>query len=1099
MDKLTSQTPTSTPPAADILSPGDLLSHRYRIERFLARGGMGEVYHAFDLELEIQVALKTIRADVASSPNALRRFKQEVLMARSISHPNVCRTYDLGRDEARGVSFLTMEFLAGETLFARIRGSGAMSPAVALPFVEQMTDALDAAHRAGIVHRDFKSANVMLVKSGETERAVITDFGLAIPEADDSAAPVAIDLSFSAAAHIEEFGRNSGETPETAETIAHDSEDEPIPIRHRLVGTPAYMAPEQVVGGKVGPAADLYALGVVLFEMTTARFPFGGASAFETAHARLLVPPPLPSTFGHVDENWERTILQLLAKEPGDRPASARDVALSLQGKTNEGHGAKYSLPVERDGFVGRATEVHDLAVALEGSGAARARILTLLGTGGTGKTRVVLRYGWDSLDRWPGGVWFCDLSEAQSVEGVAGAVAAALDVPLGKGDPVVQLGHAIAGRGRALVILDNFEQVIEHAEATLGAWARRCPDASFLVTSRERLGLDGESMLPLAPLDPTTHGAELFEIRARASRPGFEVDDANRDLVIEVVSKLDGLPLAIELAAARLRMLSLEQIRDRLQDRFKLLSGGKRGRHATLQAALDWSWDLLTPWEQAALAQASVFAGGFTLEAAEAVVDLSDYADAPLVLDVIQSLVDKSWLTWKVVLGAPRFDMYTSVQEYAIGKLRDVSSKARHGAYFAAMGSVDSLERLDSHGGVARAVSLELEIDNLVIACRRASDRKDHDTAVNAYVAAFTVLRFVGPFVRSMQLGEQVLSAISADQSAPPARLLQFLAKAEESVGKMQQAREHYEAALELCESAHDRREQAVLMSALGLFHREQGRVEQARQLYDAALEIHREIGNRPDEGAVLGLLGVLEKDQGQLEKARRFSEEALAIHREVGNKFAEGSTLSNLGIIRSRAGEIDEARKLLAASLAIHRESGNRREEGSVIGNLGAFHQVDRRMEDALRHYEEALAIHREVGNRSSEGNVLGNLGNLHHEQRNNQEAFRYYAAALAIHRELGNRRVEGNVLGNLAVLLSHEGRMEEAREHHAAALHIFREVKNRPFEAAVLENLGALERETGRAAESRDHYNAALEIYRELGDAAGEAGVIAAMEGV
>ena len=227
----------------------------------------------------------------------------------------------------------------------------------------------------------------------------------------------------------------------------------------------------------------------------------------------------------------------------------------------------RHNLPAERDAFVGRAAELRALAQRLD----AGARLLTVLGPGGTGKTRLVRRYGWTWLGDWPGGVWFCDLSEARSLDGIYFAVALALDVPLGKDDPGVQLGHAIAGRGRCLVILDNFEQVVEHAPATLGRWLDRAAEAAFVVTSRERLHLPGEESLPARAAAAGQRTRSSCSPRAPArSGPDFVLGDANRAAVAEVVRLLDGLPLAIELAAARVRVLSPAQIVERLRDRFR-------------------------------------------------------------------------------------------------------------------------------------------------------------------------------------------------------------------------------------------------------------------------------------------------------------------------------------------------------------------------------------------------------------------------------------------------------------------------------------------------------------------------------------------------
>jgi len=246
-----------------------------------------------------------------------------------------------------------------------------------------------------------------------------------------------------------------------------------------------------------------------------------------------------------------------------------------------------------------------------------------------------VTRFGWDSLGKFPGGVWFCDLSQARDLDGIVHAVALGLDVPLSKDDPVTQIGHAVAGRGQCLVILDNYEQVARHADETLGRWLNRAGNARFLVTSREVLGLSGEEVFALAPLS-AADSLLLFVRRAAAAKPEFQPSREDEAAIAPLVKLLEGLPLAIELAAARVRVMPPRMLLARMTQRFKLLAsgGGRVDRQATLRAVFDWSWDLLSLPEKTALAQLSVFEGGFTLESAEAILDLSGCPNAPWPMD---------------------------------------------------------------------------------------------------------------------------------------------------------------------------------------------------------------------------------------------------------------------------------------------------------------------------------------------------------------------------------------------------------------------------------------------------------------------------------
>ncbi|MCA9757206.1 MAG: tetratricopeptide repeat protein [Candidatus Eisenbacteria bacterium] len=1091
--------------------PGVLVANRYRIDAFVGRGGMGEVFRAADLDLDVEVALKSIRSDVARHAGTLRRFKQEVLLARSVTHPNVCRIYDLGRDEVRDVSFLTMEYLSGETLSARIREEGPIAVTDALPIVRQLADALDAAHRAGIVHRDFKSSNVMLVSTDTGERAVVTDFGLAVSaELDPQAAAV----------------------PQLPESTGVPT-DATIPVvRRQLTGTPAYMSPEQVRGASVGPASDLYSFGVVLFEIATGRLPFSGTSPLDIAESRLGSPPPPPSSVSDAGRDWEAVILRLLSLSPGDRYATGAEAIDALEGRC-PGNRAKHSLPAEPDELVGRARELASIArcfgvplelIDREGPASSSdrspapslegldelvpSRLLTVLGPGGVGKTRLALRYGWESLENWSGGVWFCDLSEARSTDEVTSAVAFSLGVQLGKGDPALQLGQILAARGKALLLLDNFEQVAHHAEATLGRWLRACDGASFLVTSRTRLRLPGESVLDLEPLDPSTHGTQLLELRARLHRPGFRIDEANRPLAERITSALDGLPLAIELAAARLGLLNLEQLYERLRSSFGILSSGGRGRQSTLKQTLDWSWDLLQPWERMALAQASVFEGGFTLEAAEAILDLSGFPNAQEPIDVILSLIDQSWLRTTAVAGVPRFDMYEVIHEYATRRLAEMDTagfgsgltaenadvgqtaatitqdltERRHGDFYSAMHVPDPKGLRGEY--IAQRDMLHNERHNLIATCRRAAQRADRSVAIRSLIAVSVVVQRTGPASLGVELGELVIDTTGAG-TAERAQVARYLGEALEQTGRMDAARSRFEESLAIHRRLGDRTGEAHVLSNLASLFREQGRIEKGRDHLLQALSIRRELGDRWYEGVALGNLGVFYLEQGRMEEAKRSYEEGLLIDREVGNKEGEAHVLANLAILHQTQGRTADARRYYEEALSGLEELGNRRLAGSVLGNLGGLYHEQGRLEEARRAYEEALQVHREVGNRTYEGVVLSNLAGLYRELGLVEIAQRSYGEALALHREVGNRRLVGILIGNLGELHLEENRLEDAERAFEEAISVHREVGDRRSEGSVQRSLADLLLKQGRPDLALEGIERASQILTEVGD--------------
>lgn len=727
-------------------------------------------------------------------------------------------------------------------------------------------------------------------------------------------------------------------------------------------------------------------------------------------------------------------------------------------------HEVPHSLPAERDAFVGRAEELAALARRLDEG----ARVLTILGTGGTGKTRLATRYAWSWQGDYPGGTWFCDLSEARSVDGIVRALATTLGVALGS-QPVNQLGHAVAGRGRCLLVLDNFEQVAEHAEETLGAWLQRAPEASFLVTSRALLNLPGEEAFTLEPLPVDGAALELFEVRARSRVPSFGITAENHEAVRDIVRLLDGLPLAIELAAARIAILSPKQLLDRLGDRFSALARGTGvgRRQSTLRAAIDWSWELLETGERAALAQATVFEGGFRLEAAEEVIDLAAWPEAGSVLDVVQALVDKSLLrAWEPVSSfvpegsrAPRFGMYASIQAHAAEKLRtpgvipdggsgpeaEEAVARRHGAHYARLGAEEAIHQLQSHHGAERRETVTREIDNLVAACRRAVARADASVAAAAFQGAFSVLHFSGPqaLIRSL-----VTDVLSLDDLTP-------LARAQALVG--------------LCESQEPGADPA-----------------ERRRLVEEAVAIAREHGLRRFEGIAVGNLANVHLMLGRYDEVRELYDEAMAIHREVGNRGYEGMTHGNLGAFCQMHGRLDEAREHYEAALEVNRETGDSRVQAAVLGNLGVLHAEQGRPDEARACYEAALEVERRDGLHRYEGFVLSNLGILSRTEGNLDEARQQHEAALAIHREVGNRAMEGTELGYLGIIRAEEGRPEEARSLQEAALAIHREVGNRRFEGILLGSLGELQAAAGRWTEAWQAFDEGEAILRELEDA-------------
>jgi predicted ATPase/class 3 adenylate cyclase len=716
------------------------------------------------------------------------------------------------------------------------------------------------------------------------------------------------------------------------------------------------------------------------------------------------------------------------------------------------------NLPAERDAFVGRGEVLDALALRF----ARGARLVSLLGIGGTGKTRLATQFAHRWLGDFPGGVWFCDLSTARNADGIVQAVAQALEVPLGKDEPVQQLGHAIAARGACLLILDNFEQVSRHAEHTLGRWLDRAAQACFLVTSREVLGLPGEEAMALAPLPPDD-AASLFVRRAEAAHHGFAPDADGHAAIGDLVRLLDGLPLAIELAAARARLLTPRALLARMDQRFRLLAaqGGRRDRQATLRATFDWSWDLLSAAERSALAQLSVFEGGFTIEAVEAVLDLSAHGIDQWAVEVLHSLVDKS-LVRRV--GDERFDLLASVQEYAAEKLQALQDGAadgsegrlatrfRHAEYFAA----------SSHsGGLALA-----DLDNFVAACRCATAAGAGGNAAATLANAWALLRRHGPFTLAVELAEFVLGA------------------ARRASGRVVEALPLLQAGLAHAREGGASRVQGELLIELGNVHINRPDVQSAETCFTQALAIAGEIGHSGLQCAALNGLASARNLVGDLAAAQARYQQALDAARRAGERRWEGGVLGNLGGLLWDIGDGAAAARYIGESLAIAREIGDRVWEANALTNLGVLHIAQEQFETGLAESESALLAARTIGHVRLECIAQCNLGIATTALGGYARARQHYEAALALSRRLQDRRSEGQFLGYMAQMLARSGDATGARQCVEQADRLLQSVDD-PLSLGLLHcHRAEVELLAGRQAQADAAIAEAQQRYEELG---------------
>jgi len=959
---------------------------RYAIVDRIGSGGMGDVYSAHDSELDRKVAIKLVRPETVaddSSTGRARLLREAQAMAR-LSHPNVVAVYDMGTFS--GQVFIAMEYVVGRTL-RRWLAEGSRSWREVVGIFIEAGRGLAAAHSAQLLHRDFKPENVLVANDG---RVRVVDFGLA--RATDR------ELLAADAPRPSADGTGSGE-------LALE-----LTRAGMMVGTPAYMAPEAWQGQAVDSRSDQFSFCVALYEAVHGERPFAGEDVSILMREVLAGRVKTPRFGRRVPSRLREVILRGLENKPDERYPSMDALLIELRSIQNPPPGDEdtHTTNVERRArkFIGRRHELDQLTALLD---RADAPIITLLGTGGVGKTRLATEFAITQVDRFSGegrgGTWFCDLSEVKALDGMLNAVAQLLGVPLATGTSsegeVAQLGYALAARGPLLLILDNFEQVVQLAPTTLGVWVDMAPEARFLVTSRELLRLPAERQVEVPPLGVPAPDAvdvelieksdsvKLFLERVRSVRDwSYSPNAAEARAIAQIVRRLEGIPLAIELAAARMNVLSAAQVAKGLERPLALLTAGVRGartRQATLRGTIQWSWELLSEVEKEALEQCSIFRGGFSLDAAEAVIGFQS-RPTPMVLDLIQALREKSLLrTYQGKAGELRFGMYEAIREFVSEQLPHSGSESqvglRHTRYFLTMA-----ERwhavIHQHGGVDALRSMALDWENLLCAfereCHRAPRTDDSVSTVlklALYLDPILVTR--GPVEAHQAMLDAAVSASSGLEIDPSlrARVVRLRGQLFQRRGRIAEAMGELETAQRMALTAGDRLLEGTLLVDLSILHREQGRMAESQAAiqsaarmniadpwfqaylagntgildyelgrhrdaelhYERALKIFREVGDRRYEGIFEGNYGLLHRDQLRLATARSQFEKCIAALREVGDQRYEGMSLDYLASTLWEEGFLQEARACLQKAVTMLQEAGDRRQSCIAMAHLG------------------------------------------------------------------------------------------------------------------------------------------------------------------
>ena len=990
-------------PAA--ISPGQILAGRFRVRRFIARGGMGEVFEAEDLELREDVALKTVRPEIAADPHSLERFKTEVHLARKVTHPSVCRIFDVfhhrGQMDGSDVTFLTMELLRGETLASHLSRVGRLAPHQALPLVEQVAGALEAAHGAGIVHRDLKTANVMLVprRPGSDEvRVVVTDFGLARRDAIIEGASVAATTA------------------------------------GLIVGTPAYMAPEQIEGGPVSAATDIYAFGVMMYEMVTGKRPFEGATPLAVMMKRLEAAPSSPRIHAaDLDPIWESVVLRCLEREPQKRFATAGAIIRVLRGEEAIPAAARPGRARDRRLVWAIVAGILVVAVSLGGVGWWLMRqSVSPAGLSPAAGAVVAARRSIAVLG-------LRNLSGRSESAWLAVALAEMLASEMGAGEALRTISGESVARLRAELPIADFDSL---ARDTLARVRERLGSDLLVLGSYTTLGDKAGGQIRLdVRLQDTTLGeivgsvsetgteAALFDLVSRTGvrlREKLGIGAPTPAQLDSVRASLPQDPAAARLYAeglARLRLFDASGARALLEQ-----ARAKEPTHALTRAALADAWRLLGYDRRAE-------------EEAKKAVDLSASLSREDRLSVEGRYHEVS-REWDKAIDHYRtlFNFFPDNLEYGL-RLASVQESGGKGK-----------EAFDTLAGL-----------------RRLPDPAGKDPRID--LAEAVTARYQSQSERGQQAGARAARAALA----LGARHVLARARFEEgsnlqNLGKMEEAMTALSDAERVFRDVGDRRGMAGSMNNRALVLAGRGDLDGAEGLSKEALVAYRAIGNKSGEALMLGNLGNIEYLRGNASGARRRWEQTLPMYKDLNEFDGAARMLNNIASVLGEQGDIPGARAGFEQALALYGKIGHKSGMLSALGNIaGCWHQ-EGDLPASERRYQEVMDIWQEIGDKDAAAPFIQNYGNLLRDKGDTVGARRTYTEALQLRLDMKQEGEAADVRLALLALDVDEGHAQVSEAPIREALEVFRRLRSPDGEANARALLARIAAAQGRLPEAR-----------------------------
>jgi predicted ATPase len=1021
----------------------------YDIQEKIGAGGFGVVYRASQPSVGRDVAIKVVLPHIARDPLFIQRFEQEAKLAAQLEHPNIVPLYDYWQDETQ--AYLVMRWLRGGSLHELLK-NGPLDAETAVRLTTQIASALETAHEKGVVHRDLKPSNVLMDEKGN---AYLSDFGIA--------------------KHL--VGTTIG-TPTGA-----------------IIGSPAYMAPEQITSGEVTAQSDLYSLGIMLFEMVTGETPFGDMEPVAMLYNQVNEPVPLACSINlELPSEVDQVIQKATDKDQAVRYPDAASMSVAFQraldpisfqlGLDGE-EGQLHNLPAQSTPFIGREDEVAALCDFLDDP---QTRLLTIIGPGGMGKTRLALATAETQVGHFLHGVYFVPLAPVDTVEDVALAIGRAIGFSFpGRADPTEELANFLRRR-TMLLVLDNFEHLLDGA-SVVTTIIQAAPGLQIIVTTRERLQLHDEQLIPLSGLsfpswetleDAAEYAAvQLFMQSARRVRPDFELVHEDLEPLARICRLSQGMPLAILLAAGWIELLSPAEIAEELSHNLDILETAIRDRPArqrSMRTVFNYTWAHLNRKEQILLQNLSVFRGGCSIRAAREITSVS--------LLLLRSLVNKSLLQ---PTSGDRYEVHELLRQFAAEKLADDPDEDNtihnaHSAYYLTA-VADRKEALFSDRFLDTMAEIDIDLENVRAAWRWAVENRRVELLEQAVICLFNYHNWQKNVQYQFKDAQLVVDHF-LESKIPRERFVMAWALLFQGIDlPNNEDMQLVQRGLSILREPSLVHMDIRAAMAYGLQRwggmESLSDTDKSRELLGESLIVYESIGDRRGLAEVL-----LEKSyntgrDGDFGEAERLARLSFAIREELGNPLEQVESLWSVTFFVANQGRIEEGLQLGRQCLALNYILGGRYR---VLGlhSFADLSRVSGQYVEACRRYKEVKVAFEEIGDLINLLRTISwhALAGLHIGK------YRQFLSIVDEQREIyTSRYFLGQLeLGYCCALLG-LGRPDEALEESRRAVESFRLGGLQPDLSRALATLALVLRAVGDADSARERFTEAIQLAIEM----------------